>query len=143
MKLKTYQTKREAHKAAGNYCDLIPVVSHAAARKAYALSIEAAEALPEYQRRRRVDVMTEAIDRHLATRMRFAIATEAQDYIKSRCVDYLHRHTVNLGTRRYSDYRAEYEVYYTADGIILHGTASATGKKVGTIPTSFLTLVIG
>lgn len=137
--LKTYPTAREAYAAGA--AGVVEVITHETAARAFAAAAEAAQAIPAAHNRKRVDARTAAIDAVVEQAARYADATEAAAHIAGQPTDYLHRHTVNLGTRRWSDYRAEYEQYWR-DSLILHGTASKTGKSVNHVSLVHLVLVI-
>lgn len=137
--MQTYQTQGAAYLAGAR--DTVQVVTHATARAAYRRAIAAAEAIPETQPRKRHSAKAEAIDAYLAPRTRYADANEVAEAIAGKQVHYLHRHTVNLGTRKWSDYRPEYEE--AIDGLILTGTASKTGRSVDRISIVYLIIVQG
>lgn len=135
--MKLYPTQGAAYIAGAR--DIVPVVTHATARAAYRHANAAAEAIPEAFNRKRRSVRVETIDAYLAPRMKYANAADVAQAIAGKQVRYIHRHSVNLGTRRYPDYRPTYEE--TWDGIILTGTASKTGKSVNGIALVHLIIV--
>ena len=137
--MQTYPTPGAAYLAGAK--DLVPIVSHATARAAYRRAVAAAEAIPEAQNRKRHSAKAEAIAAYLMPRYKYADAVEVAEAIAGKQVHYIHRHTVNIGTRRWSDYRPEYEEF--RGSIILKGTASKTGKSVDRIHTIHLTIVQG
>jgi len=137
--LNTYPTEGAAYVA--GIRQIVKIIPHEAAVRAYEAAEQAAEAVPEAHNRKRVDARTAAIDAVIKQSARYADATEAAAHIAGQPVDYLHRRAVNLGTRRWSDYRAEYEQRWS-DSLILQGTASKTGKSIDHLSLSFLVLVI-
>lgn len=137
--MKTYETIGAAYLAGVR--DVVPIVSHATARAAYRRAVAAAEAIPEAQNRKRHSAKAEAIDAYITPRAKYANAAEVAEAIAGKQVHYIHRHTVNLGTRRWSDYRPEYEEFRRS--IILKGTASKTGKSIERISLAHLIIVQG
>lgn len=137
--MKTYKTARDAHDAGVH--NAVRIVTHATARAAYRRAIAAAETVPEAHNRIRHDVKTETIDAYITPRARYADAAEIAEAIAGKRTHYLHRHTVNLGTRRWSDYRPEYEEMH--EGIIITGTASKTGRSIDRISIAHLIIVQG
>lgn len=134
--LKTY-TAEEARELDA---DTVAVITHEDARRAYDLANEAEQAIPKAHTRKRVDARTAAISKAVRESARYAVTADAAAHIAGREVEYLHCHTVNLGTSRYPDHRAQYEEGWKT--LILKATASKTGKSVERIPTSYLVLVI-
>lgn len=117
---------------------MIGIITHVTARAAERRADAAEAAIPERNRRARVDARTKAIDDYLKPRIKYIPREDVLPTIAGARIDYLHRHTVNLGTRRWPDYRAEYETFF---GIIQTGTTSKTGKSVDHISTSDIVLV--
>lgn len=136
--LATYPTEDAAYAAGARH--IVEVIPHEAAARAYEAAEQAAKAIPETHNRKRADARTAAIDAVVKQAARYADATETAAHIAGQPVDYLHKHTVNLGTSKWQDYRAEYE--QMADSLILHATASRTGKSVERIPLVYVVLVI-
>lgn len=137
--MKTYKTIGEAYLAGAKTA--VQVVTHATARAAYRRATAAAEAIPEAQNRKRHSAKTEAIDAYITPRAKYADAAEVAEAIAGKKVHYLHRHAVNLGTRKWSDYRPEYEEF--RGGIIIEGTASKTGRSIDRISLAHLIIVQG
>lgn len=137
--MKTYDTIGAAYLAGAKTA--VQVVTHATARAAYRRAVAAAEAIPETQPRKRHSAKAEAIDAYLTPRAKYADAVEVAEAIAGKQVHYIHRHTVNLGTRRWSDYRPEYEEF--RGSIILKGMASKTGKSIDRISLAHLIIVQG
>ena len=138
--LTTYPTAAEAYSAGAR--DLVQVIDHETAARAFEAGEQAAQAVPAAHNRKRVDKRTRAIDRVVNERRRYADKDAAAAHIAGQPVDYLHRHTINLGTSRYPDNRPEYEQYY-ADTLVLRGTASKSGKSIDRLSISYAVLVIG
>lgn len=136
--MKTYPTQGAAHLAGAR--DVVRIVTHATARAAYRRAEAAAEAVPDTHNRIRHGARTKAIDDYLTPRSVYADAAEVAEAIAGRQVHYIHRHAVNLGSRRWSDYRPEYEESY-GDGIVLTGTASKSGRTVDRIQLTHLIIV--
>lgn len=137
--MKTYDTIGAAYLAGAKTA--VQVVTHATARAAYRRAVAAAEAIPEAHNRIRHDAKTEAIDAYITPRAKYADAAEVAEAVAGKQVHYIHRHTVNLGTRRWSDYRPEYEEF--RGSIIIKGTASKTGKSIDRISLAHLIIVQG
>lgn len=137
--MKTYKTTWDAH--AAGIKNAVQIVTHATARAAYRRAIAAAETVPEAHNRIRHDVKTEAIDAYLTPRAKYADAAEIAEAIAGKKTHYIHRHTVNLGTRKWSDYRPEYEEF--RGSIIIDGTASKTGRSIDRISIAHLIIVRG
>ena len=137
--MKTYDTIGAAYLAGAKTA--VQVVTHATARAAYRRAVAAAEAIPETQPRKRHSAKAEAIDAYLTPRAKYADAVEVAEAIAGKQVHYIHRHTVNLGSRRWSDYRPEYEEF--RESIILKGMASKTGKSIDRISLAHLIIVQG
>lgn len=137
--LKTYPTTAEAYSAGAR--DLVQVIDHETAARAFEAGEQAAQEVPAAHNRRRVEERTRAIDRVVSEHQRYADKAAAAQHIAGKPADYLHRHTINFGTSRYPDHRPEYEQYH-ADTLILHGTASKSGKSIDRLSTSYAVLVI-
>lgn len=137
--LKTYPTEGAAFVAGAR--ELVPIITHEDAADAYAAAEEAAQAIPAAHNRKRHDARTAAVDAIVRSRARYANKEDAAAHIAGQPVDYLHRHTVNLGTGRYPDYRPAYE-QRRADRLYLSATASKTGKSLDRVSISFVVLVL-
>lgn len=137
--MKTYETHQEAYRAGG---ETVQIITHADAAEAYRRAIEAEQAIPAAHNRKRHSARAEAIDSYINSRARYATFGEAAQHIAGCQIDYLHRTTVNLGTSRYPDFRPEYEQHWI-NSLVLHGTASKTGKSIDTLQTRYVVLVIG
>lgn len=138
--MKLYQTRGAAFTAGAR--DAVPVVTHATARAAYRRGVAAAEAIPEAHNRQRHAAKEAAISAYIKPRAKYADAADVAEAIAGKPVHYLHRRTVNLGSRKWSDYRPEYEEHYIS-GIILEGTASASGKSVNRVSIAHFIIVKG
>lgn len=138
--MKTYPTEAAVWKSGAR--GIVQVITHATARAAYRRGVAAAEAIPEAHNRQRHAAKEAAISAYIKPRVKYADIEAVAEAIAGKPVHYLHRHTVNLGTRKWSDYRPEYEEHHTR-GIILEGTASASGKSVNRTSIAFLTIVKG
>ena len=138
--LQTYPTKGGAYATGALY--LVTIIDHETAAQALEAAALAEQEVPAAHNRVRVSARTKAIDAIVNDAARYADKDAAAAHIAGQQVDYLHRHTVNLGcSRRYSDYRADYE--RRMDGsIVLHGTASKTGKSIDRISIAYTILVI-
>ena len=137
----TYPTIDEArsHSKRG---DVVAVVTHEQARAAYEAGEAAAETIPAWQVRIRHTARHDAIaDTIYSETTRYAAIEDVAAHIADNLVEYLHRHTVNLGTRRWSDYRPVWET--CGESIVHHTTASKTGLSIDGVSTVFCVLVIG